>query len=391
MQRNAQNDQQSNTENDQQKGRVSHYLRRYRRGRHITNDDIQLFVNETATNMSQVSESKINQLSARVASIAATTRSKINPLVKDATSAVTRATESTLDPFFDKATEIGRTAKLKIDPLAARLAPTFHRAMTYRISPLAGGLALSMALGGVGLAAAAHDPASATPASDIHIAADTGPAVADAADGTATTGTSTNRKATDRTTREQQAKGNAASRSHNRTAPKPASSAAKPQPKGAADAKPADAPAPPRSDPAPVGGLIQIEMANAITIVRTGQEMNLPKRAFVVAIATALQESHLRNLGNSNVPASLDHPNEGVGSDYDSVGLFQQRPNWGSIDQRMDAHQSAQLFYQALLAVPGWDQLDVTVAAQQVQGSAFPDAYAKWQGLAEQIVDAIAP
>jgi hypothetical protein len=107
-----------------------------------------------------------------------------------------------------------------------------------------------------------------------------------------------------------------------------------------------------------------------------------------VAIATALQESHLRNLANPNLPESLQHPNQGVGYDYDSVGLFQQRPNWGSIPQLMDPHESARRFYRALLAIPGWGDYAVTVAAQMVQRSAFPDAYAKWEGLATQVVDA---
>ncbi|GGM03311.1 hypothetical protein GCM10007977_000830 [Dactylosporangium sucinum] len=140
---------------------------------------------------------------------------------------------------------------------------------------------------------------------------------------------------------------------------------------------------------APVGGLTQAEMNNAVAIIEAGQQMNLPSRAFVVAIATALQESHLQVLANPNVPASLKLPNEGVGTDHDSVGLFQQRPSWGPVAQLMDPHQSARLFYAALVKVNGWEQLAVTVAAQTVQVSAFPDAYAKWQSLSEQIVNAV--
>jgi hypothetical protein len=152
------------------------------------------------------------------------------------------------------------------------------------------------------------------------------------------------------------------------------------------------APKPAASSPtvhAPIGGLTQAEMNNAVAIIESGQQMKLPPRAFVVAIATALQESHLRVLANPNVPASLNLPNQGMGSDYDSVGLFQQRPSWGSVAQLMDPHQSAHLFYAALAQVNGWEQMAVTVAAQTVQLSAFPDAYAKWQSLAEQIVNAV--
>src|SRR5262249_24658778 len=65
--------------------------------------------------------------------------------------------------------------------------------------------------------------------------------------------------------------------------------------------------------PAPVGGLTQAEMDNAIAIIDAGRQLNLPRRAYVVALSTALQESHLHNLANANLPESLQHPNEGVG------------------------------------------------------------------------------
>jgi hypothetical protein len=131
-------------------------------------------------------------------------------------------------------------------------------------------------------------------------------------------------------------------------------------------------------------------MDNAVAIVDAGRQMGLPSRAFVVAIATALQESNLRILANPAVPGSLDHPNQGVGYDHDSIGLFQQRPNWGNVDQLLDAHESARRFYAALIRIPGWEQMAVTYAAQAVQQSAFPDAYARQQSRAQQIVSAIA-
>ncbi|GAA0713574.1 hypothetical protein Drose_22055 [Dactylosporangium roseum] len=155
----------------------------------------------------------------------------------------------------------------------------------------------------------------------------------------------------------------------------------------AATAAPSAAPSP--TVHAPVGGLSQDEMDNAVAIIEAGQQMNLPPRAYVIALATALQESHLRVLANPNVPGSMGHPNEGVGYDHDSIGLFQQRPSWGSVEQLMDPHESARRFYAALVRIPNWAQLAITVAAQTVQVSAFPDAYAKWQPLAEQIVDAV--
>jgi hypothetical protein len=92
--------------------------------------------------------------------------------------------------------------------------------------------------------------------------------------------------------------------------------------------KPAETPSPSPSStsPASVAGLSRSQMDNAIAIVEAGRQLNLPRQALVVAISTALQESNLRNLANPGVPGSVNHPNEGVGYDHDSVGLFQQRP-----------------------------------------------------------------
>jgi hypothetical protein len=138
-------------------------------------------------------------------------------------------------------------------------------------------------------------------------------------------------------------------------------------------------------------GLSQTQMDNAKTIVRVGEQMNLPERAYVVAVATSMQETNLRNLANTGLPESENLPNDGTGYDHDSVGLFQQRPasGWGSVDELMDPDTSARKFYQALEDVPGWEDMPVTVAAQTVQGSAFPDAYAQHQDEAEAVVDSV--
>ncbi|MBX6355666.1 MAG: hypothetical protein IRZ05_07390 [Micromonosporaceae bacterium] len=142
---------------------------------------------------------------------------------------------------------------------------------------------------------------------------------------------------------------------------------------------------------APVAGLDQTQMDHAKTIVDTAHQMGLPDRAAVIAVATAMQESNLRNLANTGLPESEQLPHDGTGYDHDSVGLFQQRPasGWGPVDQLMDPATSARKFLTALKDVPGWQDMPVTVAAQTVQGSAFPDAYAKHQGNAEAVVDAI--
>jgi hypothetical protein len=109
---------------------------------------------------------------------------------------------------------------------------------------------------------------------------------------------------------------------------------------------------------------------NALTIVQVGVALSVPSRGEVVALATAMQESQLYNVGYL-----------GANNDHDSLGLFQQRPSmgWGSAAEVTDPVYSATAFYLALKRVSGWESMAVTVAAQRVQRSAFPNAYARWE------------
>lgn len=132
------------------------------------------------------------------------------------------------------------------------------------------------------------------------------------------------------------------------------------------------------------------QLRNAAVIITVGQEMKVPPRGWVVAVATAMQESRLLNLANRTVAQSRRIPNQGVGADHDSVGLFQQRASWGTVEQRMTPEYAARKFYEKLVQVPGWQTMPLTRAAQRVQISAFPDAYAKHEDLAARIVDALA-
>lgn len=132
------------------------------------------------------------------------------------------------------------------------------------------------------------------------------------------------------------------------------------------------------------------QVRNAAIIIKVGQDLGVPSRGWVIALATAMQESALRNLANSDVPESLALPHEGVGSDHDSLGLFQQRPGWGSVAERMTPAYTARKFYEKLVTVRSWQRRPLTVVAQQVQISAYPDAYAKHEELASTIVDALA-
>jgi hypothetical protein len=89
-------------------------------------------------------------------------------------------------------------------------------------------------------------------------------------------------------------------------------------------------------------GLTADQAANAGVIIGVGQRLGIPARGWVIAIATALQESDL-----INSPVATDH---------DSVGLFQQRPSqgWGTVAQLTDPQYAATKFYQALQRVPRW-------------------------------------
>lgn len=115
------------------------------------------------------------------------------------------------------------------------------------------------------------------------------------------------------------------------------------------------------------------QIQNATTIYQVSTTLDLPPYAAVIAIATAMQESSLNN---------LDY------GDQDSLGLFQQRPSqgWGTPAEIMDPVYAATKFYDALVKVSDWQTIPLTQAAQDVQRSAYPDAYAQWQTDAEYLV-----
>jgi len=143
--------------------------------------------------------------------------------------------------------------------------------------------------------------------------------------------------------------------------------------------------------PQPVTGLNQTQMNNAAVIVQVAQERGLPRRAMLVAMMTGLQESSLRNLANPSVPDSLDRPNEGSADNFDSIGVFQQRPSqgWGTVAQLMNPRYAAGAFYERLFKVSDWESKSLGAAAQAVQRSAEPDAYADHENRATKILDAL--
>jgi len=118
------------------------------------------------------------------------------------------------------------------------------------------------------------------------------------------------------------------------------------------------------------------QAANASTVAAVAKTLGLADHAVTVALAAALQESNLHNVAYG---------------DLDSVGLFQQRPSqgWGTPDQILVPAYAAAAFYQRLKAVPAWQTLAVTEAAQAVQRSAGPDAYAQWEPAARLLAQVL--
>ncbi|HEV2634015.1 MAG TPA: hypothetical protein VGX23_02640, partial [Actinocrinis sp.] len=120
------------------------------------------------------------------------------------------------------------------------------------------------------------------------------------------------------------------------------------------------------------------QWANAATITQVAKQRGMAPYAAVIAVAVAMQESSLKNIKYG---------------DRDSLGLFQQRPSmgWGSASQVTDPAYAANKFLSALQKnVPGYKHTALWRAAQTVQASGFPTAYAKWQKKAAQMVHAIA-
>ena len=117
------------------------------------------------------------------------------------------------------------------------------------------------------------------------------------------------------------------------------------------------------------------QTAHATTIAAVGKRMGMPDHAVSVALAAALQESKLYN---------LEH------GDRDSLGLFQQRPSqgWGTASEVLTPQYAASAFYRRLARVSGWETLPVTTAAQRVQRSGAPSAYAQWEHQARAIAQA---
>lgn len=165
-----------------------------------------------------------------------------------------------------------------------------------------------------------------------------------------------------------------------------------------------------------VAGFTGAQLANAAVIINTAEDRGLGDRGARIGLITAIQESGLRNLANAGqfvypagsrvmtaeqwavvreqVKLSVTMPNDGVApGDWDSIGLFQGRlsAGWGGtgttaeqVANLLNPTYTAGRFYDALVQVDGWQTMEPTLAAQAVQRSAFPDAYARhWDASGE--------
>ncbi|MDR1852919.1 MAG: hypothetical protein LBR21_09810 [Propionibacteriaceae bacterium] len=122
---------------------------------------------------------------------------------------------------------------------------------------------------------------------------------------------------------------------------------------------------------------IDLEQArNAGIIAGVSVKRKLVPRAATIALATAYQESGIRNLDYGHA---------------DSLGLFQQRPSqgWGTEEQVQDPWYSSKKFYEALVKVPDWQNSDINDTAQAVQRSGVPDGYRKHESNARALASAL--
>lgn len=146
------------------------------------------------------------------------------------------------------------------------------------------------------------------------------------------------------------------------------------------------------------------QLTHAGTIITVGANTpGVGRDGILIALMAALTESTLRQLANTGTyPESGNYPNDGNGSDHDSLGLFQMRPQsgWGTVAELMDTTYQARAFYggpdgpnhpspRGLLDIPGWQQMDKGEAAQAVEVSAYPDRYQNYEPVARTILNTL--
>lgn len=150
--------------------------------------------------------------------------------------------------------------------------------------------------------------------------------------------------------------------------------------------------------------LNRTQLERAASIITGGSRIDgINREAIIISLMAALTESTLRQLSNISVyPESADYENDGDGSDHDSLGLFQMRPQsgWGTVEELMDVDYQVEAFFggptgpnypspRGLLDIPGWEDMERGEVAQAVEVSAHPERYANWEPVALDILDAL--
>ncbi|KAI0503273.1 peptidase M23B [Xylaria bambusicola] len=136
-------------------------------------------------------------------------------------------------------------------------------------------------------------------------------------------------------------------------------------------------------------GLDDVQSRNAAAAIGEVRAEGLNRQACLAVISTALQESTLHIYANNAVPESLNYPHDLVGGDQDSVGMFQQRPQWyPDIAKDMSAAGSTSQFLAAMVAIPGWQTMEISALDQAVQKAEAGNLYAQRIPLATQVCDA---
>lgn len=142
------------------------------------------------------------------------------------------------------------------------------------------------------------------------------------------------------------------------------------------------------------------QLSNAAEAIAVGRQLGVSTPGLLIALMTGMVESKWWLYANDSVPESLDFDHDQVGSDEDSLNVFQQRPSmgWGSVKELMKVRYAAEAFFggetgpnegnpPGLLDIEGWEQLSLGDAAQEIQESKHPDRYAQWQGPAMEILE----
>ncbi|WP_158849368.1 C40 family peptidase [Saccharothrix deserti] len=119
--------------------------------------------------------------------------------------------------------------------------------------------------------------------------------------------------------------------------------------------------------------LTEEQRTTVANIISIGRELKLPPLAWQIAIQAGMTESGLR---------SLDY------GDRDSLGIFQMRPSmgWGTPAQVTNPDYAIRKFYDVLLKLPNWEEQRPGDSAQDVERSAFPDRYHRWEAMAAFLI-----